>query len=142
MRFAKAYASAGPKPYGGPVVVIIDAGVRSAGETASGMFKEDGRAYTIGESPTAGMSSGKTTINLPSGLFSLYVSVSSNMGRFNKGKGIEGIGVPPHDVVEYDPKDLAAGIDTLTRRAEELLKKYPQEKVPYNPHDFGWTSER
>ena len=41
------YASAGPKPYGGPVVVIIDAGVRSAGETASGMFKEDGRAYEI-----------------------------------------------------------------------------------------------
>ena len=140
MRFAKAYQSAGPKPYGGPVVVIIDAGVRSAGETAAGMFKEDGRAYTIGESATAGMSSGKTTIELPSRLFSLYVSVSSNMGRFNNGKGIEGIGVPPHETVEYDPKDLAAGIDTLTRRAEELLKKYPQEKIPYNPHDFGWMS--
>jgi carboxyl-terminal processing protease len=142
MRFAKAYQSAGPKPYGGPIVVIIDAGVRSAGETAAGMFKEDGRAYMIGESPTAGMSSSKTTIELPSRLLALYVSVSSNMGRFNNGKGIEGIGVLPHETVEYDPKDLAAGIDTLTRRAEELLKKYPQAKVPYNPQDFGWRSEK
>jgi len=31
-------------------------GVRSAGETGSGIFKEDGRAYMIGESATAGMS--------------------------------------------------------------------------------------
>jgi C-terminal processing protease CtpA/Prc len=139
IRFAKAFQSAGPKPYGGPVVVIIDAGVRSAGETAAGMFKEDGRAYMIGESPTAGMSSGKTTIDLPSGLFALYVSVSSNMGRFNNGKGIEGIGVPPHEIVGYDPKDLASGIYTLTRRAEQLLEKFPQEKVPYNPRDFGWN---
>ena len=139
MRFAKAYASAGPKPYGGPVVVIIDAGVRSAGETASGMFKEDGRAYTIGESPTAGMSSGKTTINLPSGLFSLYVSVSSNMGRFNNGKGIEGIGVPPDEVVEYAPRDLAGEIDTLTRRAEALLGNFPKDKVRYDSNDFGWS---
>src|SRR5688572_21491200 len=140
MRFVKAYASAGSKPYGGPVVVIIDAGVRSAGETAAGMFKEDGRAYMIGETATAGTSSGKTTIELPSRLFALYVSVSSNMGRFNNGKGIEGVGVPPHEVVEYEPKELAAGIDTLTRRGEQLLKKFPQDKVRYNPRDFGWAA--
>ena len=59
-----------PRPYAGPVVVIIDGTIRSTGETASGIFKEDGRAYMIGESATAGMSSQKTTIALPSGLFS------------------------------------------------------------------------
>lgn len=117
--------SAGPHPYGGPIVVIVDAGVRSAGETASGMFKEDGRAWMIGESATAGMSSQKKTIELPSGLFALYVSVASNKGRFNGGKGIEGIGVPPDEVVEYDPADLAKGVDTQIRRAEEILAGKP-----------------
>ncbi|MGE5612159.1 MAG: hypothetical protein ACM359_23125, partial [Bacillota bacterium] len=106
----------------------------------SGIFKEDGRAYMIGESPTAGTSSSKRTLQLPSGLFTLYFSVASNMKRFNKGQGIEGIGVSPHEIVQYNPKDLAAGIDTLTRRAEELLKNYPQDRVPYTPKEFGWSA--
>jgi C-terminal processing protease CtpA/Prc len=125
------YASAGPHPYGGRIVVIVDATCVSTGETTSGIFKEDGRAYMIGESPTAGMSSQKTTIELPSGLFALYVSTASNKGRFNDGRGIEGIGVIPHELVQFDPKDLAAGTDTLIARAEELLAKFPQDKVPY-----------
>jgi len=135
--FGKSYASTGPHPYGGPIVVIVDATVRSAGETGSGIFKEDGRAYMIGESPTAGMSSSKTTIELPSKLFALYVSVASNKGRFNGGRGIEGIGVIPHEIVEYEREDLAARQDTLIRRAEELLADCP-EGVPYDPEDFGW----
>lgn len=131
LSFGKTYASAGPHPYAGRIVVIVDAGVRSAGETGAGIFKEDGRAYMIGESRTAGMSSDKATIELPSGLFALHVSVSSNKQRFNGGKGIEGIGVIPHEIVEYDPKDLAAGADTLIRRADELLAGFPARKVPY-----------
>lgn len=131
LSFGNSYASAGPRPYGGRIVVIVDATVRSAGETASGIFKEDGRAYMIGESPTAGMSSDKTTFELPSGLFALYVSISSNKQRFNGGRGIEGIGVIPHEIVEFDPKDLAAGVDTLIRRADELLADFPAKKVPY-----------
>jgi C-terminal processing protease CtpA/Prc len=131
LSFAKKYASAGENPYGGPIVVIVDATVVSTGETLSGIFKEDGRGYMIGESNTAGMSSQKTTIDLPSGLFSLYVSVSSNKGRFNGGKGIEGIGVVPHEIVAFDRNDLGAGVDTLIRRAEAILAKFPQDKVPY-----------
>jgi hypothetical protein len=96
------------------------------------MLKEDGRAYMIGDSATAGMSSSKTTLPLPSGLFSVYFSVRSNMGRFNGGRGIEGIGVPPHEVVAYDPDDLARGVDTQIRRAEVLLKRgLPVARVPY-----------
>jgi C-terminal processing protease CtpA/Prc len=131
LSFAKSYASAGPRPYGGRVVVIVDATVRSAGETGAGIFKEDGRAYMIGESATAGMSSQKSTIELPSGLFAVYVSVGSNKDRFNGGKGIEGIGVIPHEIVEFDAKDLAAGVDTLIRRADELLANFPEKDVPY-----------
>jgi len=138
LAFGKTYRSAGPAQYGGPIVVIISALTVSAGETGAGIFKEDGRGYMIVESPTAGMSSSKTTIDLPSGLFQLYVSVRSNKSRFNKGRGIEGIGVIPHEIVEFDPKDLAEEKDTLTLRAEALLKKYPQKEVPYKPAKFDW----
>ena len=128
---APAIESAGPNPYGGPVVVILDAGVRSAGETIAAVFVQDGRAYGIGESSTAGMSSAKTAIELPSGLFNLYVSHRSNLGRANGGKGIEGIGIPPHEVTPYDPLDLSKGIDTQIRRAEEILEDFPWEKIRY-----------
>ena len=131
-------ASQGSHPYGGPMIVIIDGTVVSAGETTSGMFKEDGRAYMIGESATAGMSSQKTKIALPSGLFELYVSVGSNRSSFNGGRGIEGIGVVPQEVVEYDPQELASGVDTMIRRAEELLADFPANKVRYDPKDYGW----
>ncbi len=130
--------SAGPNPYGGPIVAIIDGNTRSAGETAAGFFKDDGRGYVIGESATAGMSSQKTTIDLPSGLFRLYVSTHSNRARYNGGQGLEGIGVIPHEIVEYDPGDLDQKVDTLTERAEALLAKFPQKKVRYDPKDFGW----
>lgn len=139
--FGNRYKSAGKRPYGGPIVAIVDATVRSAGETAAGIIKEDGRGYLIGESPTAGMSSQKTTIDLPSGLFALWVSVSSNKARMNGGQGIEGHGIPPHEIVEYDPKDLARESDTLIRRAREILMKFPEKLVPYRPADFGWPTK-
>lgn len=125
----------GAKPFTGPMVVIYDAGVRSAGETIGGMFQEDGgRAYTIGDTPTAGMSSQKTTLPLPSGLFSAYFSVHSNKARFNGGRGIEGIGMIPAEIVPYDPNELFKGIDTQIRRAEELLAKgFPRGVVTYVP---------
>lgn len=141
-RHGSGYRSAGPHPYGGPLVVIVDATVRSAGETGAGQFLEDGRAYGIGESPTAGMSSSKTTIDLPSGLFQLYVSVASNKARFQGGKGIEGLGVIPHEITAFDPKDLAAERDTLILRAEALLQDFPQAKVRYVPAEHGWAAKK
>jgi C-terminal processing protease CtpA/Prc len=130
--FGKRYASAGTHPYAGPVVVIVDAHAKSSGETLSGIFKEDGRGYMIGPSATAGMSGSKKRIELPSGLFTLYVTVHSNKARFNRGKGVEGVGVPPHEIVPYDPEDLAEGVDTQIKRAVELLGK-PLKGVPYRP---------
>jgi C-terminal processing protease CtpA/Prc len=138
LRFKSTVPSAGPVVYGGPMVVIVNGMTVSAGETGSGQFKEEGRAYVIGESPTAGMSSQKTTIALPSGLFELYVSTHSNKAWYNGGRGLEGVGVIPHEIVELDPEDLANGVDTLIRRAEELLEDYPSKQVLYDPRDFGW----
>ncbi len=124
----------GQRPYPGPIVVIVDAGTRSAGETVAGIFKEDGRAYMIGDGPTAGMCAQKETLPVPSGLFSAYFAVRSNKARFNDGRGVEGIGVPPHEVVPYDPAELRKKVDTQIRRAEELLRSgFPKGKVRYAP---------
>jgi C-terminal processing protease CtpA/Prc len=129
-----AYEGKGARPFAGPMVVIVDAGVRSAGETLAGLFKEERRAYVIGDTPTAGMSSQKVRLPLPSGLCGVYFSVRSNMGRYNERHGIEGIGIPPFEVVPYDPAELAGGRDTLIRRAEELLEKgFPGDEVDYVP---------
>jgi C-terminal processing protease CtpA/Prc len=126
------YASAGARPFDGPLVLIVDAGTRSAGETFGGLFKQEGRAYVIGDGPTAGMSSSKEKVPVPSGLFAAYFSVRSNMGRFNGGRGVEGIGMAPQELVPYDPAELAKGVDTQIRRAEELLRTgLPKTKVPY-----------
>ncbi len=126
------YTGAGKTSFAGPLVVIVDSGTRSAGETVAGMFKEDGRAYMIGDGATAGTSSQKQSLTLPSGLFSVRFSVRSNKKRFNDGRGVEGIGVPPYELVSYDPADLVRGIDTQIRRAEELLRRgLPQDTVPY-----------
>jgi carboxyl-terminal processing protease len=136
------YASAGPRQYAGPIVVVVDATVRSAGETAAGMLAEDGRAYSIGESATAGMSSQKTTIELPSKLFALYVSVASNKARFQGGKGLEGVGFVPAEIVPFDPKDLAQQRDTLIARAEALLAAGPLPGVRYDPAKHGWQPRK
>lgn len=119
---------AGERPFPGPLVVIVDASTASAGETLAGQFGEDQRAIVIGPSATAGMSSQKVRLPAPSGLCTAYFSVRSNKGRFNGGRGLEGIGVIPHEIVPYRPEELASGIDSQIRRAEELLAvgKWPE----------------
>jgi hypothetical protein len=87
----------------------------------------------IGESPTAGMSASKKTLELPSGKFALYVSVYSNKARWQGGRGIEGIGVEPHEIVPFEQDDLVEGVDTLIRVACERLADMPKGKVPYQP---------
>lgn len=128
------YESKGPHPFAGPMIVILDANCASAGETVGGQFGEDQRAYMIGATPTAGMSSQKTRIPAPSGLFTAYISIGSNKGRFNRGRGIEGIGVQPHEFTFWESADLAAGIDTQIRRACEILKAgIPAGAIDYVP---------
>ena len=130
----KGSKSAGKSPYAGPMVVILDAGVRSAGETVAGMFISASRAYVIGDSATAGMSSKKETLTVPSGLLTVRFAIQSQGRNLNGGKGIEGIGVAPQELVHYAEDDLAKGVDTLIRRAEELLTKgFPEGKVEYEP---------
>lgn len=105
------------------VVVIIDSWVRSAGETIAGTFKEDLGFMLIGDGPTAGMSSQKKRIEVPSGLFAVSFSVRSNKQRFNGGRGIEGLGITPDRLTPTLAADLAGGIDTQIREAEQILSE-------------------
>ena len=128
------YESAGDAPFTGPVVALIDAGTRSAGETVAGLFIAESRAYGLGESPTAGMSGAKTVLAAPSGLFSARITVRSHGGRWNKGRGIEGIGIAPTETLAYEPAELLSGVDTHIRRADQLLKDgFPEDAVDYHP---------
>lgn len=119
-KLAGPIGSYGEHPFEGKVVVLVDAMVVSAGETTSGMFKEEGRGKLIGDDHTAGMSGSKEDIDLPSGMFALHVVTRSNKISFNGGRGIEGIGVAPDELVPYSATDLAAGVDTLLARADSL----------------------
>jgi C-terminal processing protease CtpA/Prc len=126
------YAGAGPRPFTGPMVVIVDAGVRSAGETVAGMFKEDGRALMTGDTPTAGMSSQKKNYRSQAASSRFIFLWPATRGALMADAGIEGVGVAPHELTPYAPADLARGVDTQIRRAEELLSKgLPKDKVPW-----------
>jgi len=53
-------------------------------------------------------------------------------GRFNEGQGIEGIGVPPHELTPYEAEDLLKERGTQIRRASEFLAHgFPKGKVAW-----------
>jgi hypothetical protein len=49
--------------------------------------------------------------------------VASHRRGFDGGRGGWGIWIPPHEVVEHDPKLLAPGVAPCISRAVELLVK-------------------
>jgi hypothetical protein len=60
--------------------------------------------------------------------------IRSNKQRFNGGKGVEGIGIAPDEVVPYDPELLVEGIDPCIARAVELLREpLPKKAVSFIP---------
>ncbi|MCH1506940.1 hypothetical protein OAN94_05500 [Verrucomicrobiales bacterium] len=95
----------GEHPSGGPLVAIIDITVRSA------YCHSQRRWASLGDRRKAHSKDflSKTTIDLPSKLFSPYVSVASNMKRSNGRKGLEGICLIPYEIIAFAPEDLAAG---------------------------------
>ncbi|MEM1447909.1 MAG: S41 family peptidase [Planctomycetota bacterium] len=126
--------SAGPTPYTGHIVILVDPNTISAGETIVGEMKEEGRAYLIGPGGTHGASGSKKEVTVPSGLFSVRFVTYSNKMRLNGGRGVEGIGIAPDEVVEYDPELVVQGIDPAIVRAVEILEKGPPKKaVTYVP---------
>lgn len=120
----------GPSPgipfYRGDMVVLIDAGTMSAGETFARDLVYCADAYLIG-SRTAGSSSAKKTWQLPHDLGSIVLPVRSRWG-FER-QPIEYNGIAPKEVVEIIPSELQNGINSGIKRAEEHLDKKWTERV-------------
>ena len=56
-------------------------------------------------------------------------------------RGIESIGVTPHETVTYEAGDLSQGVDSLIARATERLARFPKKKVPYRPEKYDWQPQ-
>lgn len=106
-----------------PVAVVIDAGCISAGETLARDFAQYAGARLFGEK-TAGSSSSKRQWTFPSGIASIRISVRSRWGADRK--PIEFNGIAPDVEVEAVPPEVAGGLNSAIRRAEEYLRTAPK----------------
>ncbi|MCK4850345.1 MAG: hypothetical protein KAT11_03285 [Phycisphaerae bacterium] len=120
-RFAKKQKAAVNHPYyRGDMVVLIDAGTISSGETLARDLVRTGGAHLMG-SATAGSSSAKRSWDLPGGLGKVILSRRSRYG-FGR-QPIEYNGIRPQQKVEVIPAELQKGINSGIKRAEEYLDK-------------------
>ena len=107
------------------MVVLIDAGTFSAGETLARDLVYTAGAHLIG-SATAGSSSAKRSWDLPGGLGKVTLPRRSRFG-FGR-KPIEYNGIRPHQKIEVIPAELQKEINSGIKRAEEYLdKKWAQK---------------
>lgn len=102
-----------------PVVGLIDAGCMSAGETFARDIVRGAGARLMG-STTAGCSSAKRTWDFPSGVATLTIPTRSRAGIDRQ---IEYFGIPPHEALEAVPEEVAKGLNSEIRRAEEYILK-------------------
>jgi hypothetical protein len=101
-----------------PVVALIDAGCISAGETLARDLAQLAGAHLMG-SRTAGASSSKRQWQFPSGIASVTFSTRSRWR--SDGQPIEFNGIVPDEQIEAVPGEVAGGLNSEIRRAEEYL---------------------
>ncbi len=106
--------------FGGDMVVLIDAGTLSAGETFARDLFYVANAHLMG-SATAGSSTAKRVWQLPHGLGTVIFSRRSRYGL--ERRPIEYNGIVPHQTVKVVPAELQNGINSGIARGEEYLKK-------------------
>jgi len=106
--------------YGKPIVVVIDAGTFSAGETFATYFIAQRESPVVGQT-TAGSSSAKRTIELPNGLATITYSYRGRSGHW--GKSIEFHGVAPTMPVDLEPEALLEGRDNFIEAAVAVLEE-------------------
>ena len=101
-----------------PVAVLLDAGCISAGETLARDLARHANARLLG-ARTAGSSSSKRQWAFPSGIASVTFSTRSRWR--NDGQPIEFNGIAPDVELEAVPEEVAQGLNSEIRRAEEYL---------------------
>jgi hypothetical protein len=114
-----------------PVAVLLDAGCISAGETLARDLARSADARLLG-ARTAGSSSSKRQWTFPSGIASVTFSTRSRWR--SDGQPIEFNGIAPDVELEAVPEEVAQGLNSEIRRAEEYLadvvSKHPELNRP------------
>lgn len=110
-----------PRPFAGPVAVLVDECSASTTEILAGGLQDLKRARIFGRT-TAGAALPSVIEKLPNGdgfqyAFANYVSVG--------GEALEGRGVVPDEVVPYDRAALLAGRDPAIEAASRWILEQP-----------------
>ncbi len=111
-------AGGGDQIYKGPVVILIDESVRSAGEVFAQGFQENGRATVIGVQ-SCGCVADRESKKVKGGGVLVYSHLAYLSG---KGRKLEGDGVVPDKIVPLTIAALRQGRDELLDEAERTLK--------------------
>ena len=111
-------AGGGDQVYKGPVVILIDESVRSAGEVFAEEFQENGRATIIGVQ-SCGCVADRYSKKLKGGGVLYYSHLAYLSG---KGRKLEGDGVVPDKIVPMTIAALVQGRDEMLEEAERTLK--------------------
>jgi carboxyl-terminal processing protease len=106
-----------PKPFEGPVAVLVDSGSASTSEILAAGLQECGRAVVVG-TPSAGAVLLSVVEKLPTGARLQYA-----MGDFKtpRGQELEGVGVIPDLTVPLARSALLRGEDNVIEVARRLL---------------------
>jgi len=111
-------AGGGNQIYKGPVVILIDESVRSAGEVFADGFQENGRATVIGVQ-SCGCVADRNSKKVKGGGLLYYSHLAYLSG---KGHKLEGDGVVPDKIVPLTITALRQGRDAMLDEAERTLK--------------------
>ena len=111
-------AGGGDQIYKGPVVILIDESVRSAGEVFAEGFQENGRATVIGVQ-SCGCVANRESKKVKGGGVLVYSHLAYQSG---KGRKLEGAGVVPDKLVPLTIVALRQGRDEMLDEAERTLR--------------------
>jgi carboxyl-terminal processing protease len=111
-------AGGGDQIYKGPVAILIDESVRSAGEVFALGLQENGRATVIGVQ-SCGCVADRESKKVKGGGVLVYSHLAYLSG---KGRKLEGNGVMPDKMVPLTIAGLTQGRDEMLEEAERTLK--------------------
>jgi len=124
----------GPKPYGGPMVVLIDGGARDSAERLAHLRQRYGRARIMGESRPAAATSWHRTVEVqPEFRFPFSHRTSPVPATASRSAG-----VAPDAITPYRAEALRRKTDSPSIRAFAWLRRRVRaiQAVP------GWTEPR
>ncbi len=107
--------------YGGKVAILTDGICYSACDLVSCAAKQAKLAVLVGQPTAGGFGTIKEVVQLP-GSPAVWVSIDDQRTLDLQGVPLETHSVQPDLLVDYDPDDVAAGVDTMPEAAATYVK--------------------